>query len=340
MNQYIRDPELPPKRRPPGFLVVSVGTLIILFIFSLLMDLKSKENNVADPSSTPLVLDTATPSPLPTITFTAPSTPTSTPTSKPTSTPTSTPEPTFTIEPTPTRQFGESFIIGYSVEDRPLEVYQFGNGPRERMIVAGIHGGYEWNTVALAEELIAYLTENPELVPAEVTLYFLKNMNPDGYAKAWDATGRANANGVDLNRNFDADWLIDWNRDVCFNQVYVTAGPEPGSEPETQAFMAFVLSHNLEALISYHSAGLGIFPGGVPPGPKSQMLAYYLSGLSPYAYPPKDIGCVYSGMLANWMVLQGVPAVDVELSTHGNTDFEINKRILEFFLKPDLELGG
>jgi len=65
-------------------------------------------------------------------------------------------------------------------------------------------------------------------VPPEVTLFILKNMNPDGYAKAWDATGRANANGVDLNRNFDANWLIDWNRDVCFNRVYVTAGPEPG----------------------------------------------------------------------------------------------------------------
>ncbi len=252
---------------------------------------------------------------------------------------TSTPEPTATILPTPTRQFGESFIIGYSIEGRPLEVYRFGNGPKERLIVAGIHGGYEWNTVVLAEELIVYLMEYPALIPPEVTLYILKNMNPDGYAKARDATGRANANGVDLNRNFDANWLVDWNRDVCFNRVYVTAGPEPGSEPETQAVMALILSHNFEAMISYHSAGLGIFPGGLPPGPKSQMLAYYLSGITPYAYPPKDIGCVYSGAMANWAAQQGVPSVDVELSTHGDTDFWINKRVLEFFIKPDLELG-
>ncbi|HOE03567.1 MAG TPA: M14 family zinc carboxypeptidase, partial [Anaerolineaceae bacterium] len=127
----------------------------------------------------------------------------------PTATATSTPEPSPTIQPTPTRHFGESFTIGYSVEGRPLEVYQFGNGPKERLIVAGIHGGYEWNTVALAEEMIAYLLENPDLISPEVTLYILKNMNPDGFAKAHDATGRANANGVDLNRNFDANWVID-----------------------------------------------------------------------------------------------------------------------------------
>jgi hypothetical protein len=194
--------------------------------------------------------------------------------------------------------------------------------------------------VALAEEMIAYLLENPDLISPEVTLYILKNMNPDGFAKAHDATGRANANGVDLNRNFDANWVIDWNRDVCFNAVYVTGGPEPGSEPETQAVMNFILAHHFEAMISYHSAGLGIFPGGLPQGPKSQMLAYYLSGITPYAYPPKDIGCVYSGAMANWAAMQGVPSVDVELSTHGDTDFWINKKVLEFFIKPDLELGG
>jgi hypothetical protein len=44
----------------------------------------------------------------------------------------------------------QSEIIGYSVEGRPLEVYTFGDGEHERMLVAGIHGGDEWNTVTLA----------------------------------------------------------------------------------------------------------------------------------------------------------------------------------------------
>lgn len=327
MNQYKRDPDLPAKKMPARFLFSAAAALIVLSLFLYF------RNDAVDQKKF---------LPSPWINETSTNVPTRSMTSTPMPTLTIMPEPTstFTPAPTPTIQFGQSFIIGYSVNGLPLEVYQFGSGPKERMIVAGIHGGYEWNTVALADELIAYLLEKPEIVPPEVTLYILRNMNPDGYAKAHDATGRANANGVDLNRNFDAGWLNDWNRDVCFNQVLVTAGPEPGSEPETKAFMAFVQAHNLEALISYHSAGLGIFPGGIPPGPKSQMLAYYISGLSPYPYPAKDIGCVYSGALANWVVSQGVPAVDIELSTHGNTDLESNKLILQFFLKPDLELEG
>src|SRR5918996_6518594 len=41
-------------------------------------------------------------------------------------------------------------IIGFSLGARPIEVYRFGAGEKEYLIVAGIHGGYEWNTIALA----------------------------------------------------------------------------------------------------------------------------------------------------------------------------------------------
>jgi hypothetical protein len=62
-------------------------------------------------------------------------------------------------------------IIGYSVEGRPLHLYTFGKGEHERMIVAGIHGGDEWNTVTLANQLIRYVDQNPEVVPDNTTLY-------------------------------------------------------------------------------------------------------------------------------------------------------------------------
>jgi len=64
----------------------------------------------------------------------------------PSASPTATPLPTST--PTPTPQSQGMFIIGFSVSGRPLEVYQFGSGPSERLIVAGVHGGNEWNTIA------------------------------------------------------------------------------------------------------------------------------------------------------------------------------------------------
>ncbi|HSJ86953.1 MAG TPA: hypothetical protein VK909_07060, partial [Anaerolineales bacterium] len=43
-------------------------------------------------------------------------------------------------------------IIGFSLAGRPIEAYTFGTGGKQYLIVAGIHGGYEGNTIALANE--------------------------------------------------------------------------------------------------------------------------------------------------------------------------------------------
>jgi hypothetical protein len=51
-------------------------------------------------------------------------------------------------------------IIGFSFGGRPIEAYRFGVGEREYLIVAGIHGGYEGNTIALANELITTSMES------------------------------------------------------------------------------------------------------------------------------------------------------------------------------------
>jgi hypothetical protein len=223
-------------------------------------------------------------------------------------------------------------VIGYSVADRPLLVYRFGYGQRERMIVAGIHGGSEWNTVALAEELIAYLGVYPGAIPSDTTLFILPNLNPDGEAREHGVGGRANDHGVDLNRNFPVNWQIDWSRDGCWVYRSVSAGPSPASEPETTALMEFLLGHNVDALLSYHSAALGIFPGGEPPDPDSVSLAEALARVSSYAYPPVDTGCLFTGTLADWSVSIGIAAVDLELTDHSHTDFEQNLIILSAFL--------
>ena len=168
-------------------------------------------------------------------------------------------------------------IIGYSVSRRPLEVYKFGQGERQVMIAAGIHGGYEWNTIALADELIIYVNEHPEIIPSDVTLFILRNINPDGDARARGIEGRVNDHGVDLNRNFPENWQAEWDRDGCWDLTETTGGSGPGSEPETKAVMNFLSSRNVQALISYHSAALGVFPGGEPWDEESIELAKALS---------------------------------------------------------------
>jgi len=225
-----------------------------------------------------------------------------------------------------------TFTIGYSVEKRPLIIYQFGAGRHERMIVGGIHGGDEWNTIDLANELIAYVREHPEIIPAGVTLYILPSLNPDGEAKGHSPDGRVNHNGVDLNRNWAANWEADWNREGCWNERPTSGGAFPNSEPETQALANFLLARHVEALVSYHSAGLGIFPSGEPQDQESARLAEELSKISGYTYPPADTGCEYTGTLADWALQHSIVAVDLELPTATGTDFETNQKILTYLL--------
>jgi hypothetical protein len=253
--------------------------------------------------------------------------------------PTITPNPLTTpiVYPSPTPFLLASgqrpLTIGYSAGGRPLEVYQFGDGPFQRMIVAGIHGGSEWNTIVLADQLITYLSEHPELIPNDVTLYVLHNLNPDGEARAHGPEGRLNDNGVDLNRNFPDHWQATWDRDGCWDYEQTSAGSYPGSEPETKALMNFINLHpKLDALISYHSAALGVFPGGIPWTEDSKHLAKTVSKLGSYPYPPIDTGCVYTGTLADWAADHGLAAVDLELTNHRDTDYEQNVKILQMLL--------
>jgi len=97
--------------------------------------------------------------------------------------------------------------------------------------------------------------------------------------------------------------------------------------------MGFITNHRIEALISYHSAALGVFPGGVPWEEPSKQLAQALSKATDYPYPPIDTGCEYTGTLADWAVENGVgAAVDMELRNHRDTDFEENLKALKVFL--------
>jgi Zinc carboxypeptidase len=225
-------------------------------------------------------------------------------------------------------------VIGFSVAIRPIDVYTFGNGQNQYLVVAGIHGGYEWNTIALANELITYINDHPEVIPADDTLYIIRDMNPDAEARSHDVDGRVNNNGVDLNRNFPtSNWAPDWNRDGCWDYRPTTGGAYGGSEPETRSVMNFISSHKIQALISYHSAALGVFPGGVPWEGPSKRLAKALSSVTKYPYPPMDTGCVYTGTLADWAVENGVgAAVDMELANHKDTDFDKNLKALKVLL--------
>ncbi len=230
-------------------------------------------------------------------------------------------------------------VIGKSIKGNNLEIMQFGNGPVERMMVAGVHGGNEWNTTALADQLIEYIKKNPQVIPADRTLYILRLMNPDGEARGHNLDGRTNERGVDLNRNFDAFWVVDWPRDGCWNYRPISAGSSPFSEPETIAVRDFIQAHQISALINYHSAALGIFAGGRPPEKESVRLAQSIAAVTNYAYPPQDTGCKYTGQFTDWLAMNGIAAVDLELANHTDTDFDENLKVLRVLMKWEPSTG-
>jgi hypothetical protein len=304
-----------PKKKQ--ILIVGAIWLVVLVLAAITIFNYLPKRSAAKAASTAVTILSMTP----------PATFTLIPTATQTLTPTPVPSPTATVATN-----GQLIVIGYSVENRPLEVYQFGDGSHHLMIIAGVHGGYEANTVSLADALIEKFKGHEIEVPEDVTLYILRNLNPDGYAKQLGPDGRANADNVDLNRNWDANWQANWWGTQCWSQRRITAGKKAFSEPETLATSKFILDNKIEALINYHSAGLGIFPGGWPNDKRSMQLANQLSLVSPYSYPPVDTDCEYTGQLIDWASSKGIAAVDVELRNHIDNDMAINLYVVNIFL--------
>ena len=93
-----------------------------------------------------------------------------------------------TVEPPTVQQLGRSY------EGRPIEVVRVGN-PRspQRVLVIGCIHGNECAGLAVTRRLLARAGTIP------IDLWVLPNLNPDGLAHLT----RGNANGVDLNRDFD-----------------------------------------------------------------------------------------------------------------------------------------
>lgn len=231
--------------------------------------------------------------------------------------PTPTPTPTLTLTPELTF-FEGPWGYGYSYDGRPLEAYRLGTGASRRLLVGGIHGGYEWNTIHMLSDTLTYFQENPHLIPAEVTLYLIPNMNPDGYAAGTDAVvARMNGNGVDLNRN----WDYEWQPTATHGTRQVKAGDAPFSEPETAALRDFILENDIELAIFYHSALGVVFSGADRQNSATYELTEYLSAATGYPHQVEGvIGQITTGDAIDWLSTIGIAAAEVELTTHDAID--------------------
>lgn len=269
-----------------------------------------------------------------------------TPTLAPTATPvlsvaTPLPEPTATFA-----AYGVAKTIGFSANGRPLESYRFGFGAQTIVLVGGIHGGYEWNTIVLAYEMIDYFLANPDQIPANISLYIIPSANPDGQFAvtgldgrftrddvAGDTDpGRFNGNQVDLNRNF----ACDWQPEGLWGETVVSGGSVPFSEPETAALRTFFLREQPTLVLFWHSKADGIFIGGCDGlfQPSAEIAELY-GRASGYSVSDQFTAYPITGDASDWLATQNIPSFTVELKTHSNTDWQMNLNgvlaLLEFY---------
>ncbi|MEQ1857319.1 MAG: murein tripeptide amidase MpaA [Longimicrobiales bacterium] len=135
---------------------------------------------------------------------------------------------------------------GRSVLGAPLEVWK-ARAKCQLLVFAGIHGEEPETTYALSRAL-RQLREPPQHCAVVLAA------NPDGLARGT----RANARGVDLNRNFPA---ANWSPApvTCRStlqdpsDVLLSPGVHAGSEPEVQALLALIAEMEPATVVALHA---------------------------------------------------------------------------------------
>lgn len=242
-------------------------------------------------------------------------------------------------------------VIGSSVQGRTIDSYTYGKGATLLTFVGGMHGGYEWNSVLLAYDLMDYLTAHPESIPENMSVTVIPDANPDGVYNVIGTTGRFtladvptgvklvagryNANTIDLNRNFDCNWRAT----STFLGKVTSAGTSAFSEPEARAIRDFVLKNKPVAMVFLHSKSGAVYASQCNNG----ILPMTLDIMNVYAkaagYLPIKVFDAYAihGDAEGWLASIGIPAITVELTTHETVEWERNlsgiKALFEYYKK-------
>ena len=187
-------------------------------------------------------------------------------------------------------------VIGHSVRGRAIVAWRVGDPDSSNKVVAlsTLHGN-EPHT----RRILASIRDGRPV--HGVDLWLVPVVNPDGLARHT----RKNAHGVDLNRNFPSHWV---DLDGSYE-----SGPSAGSEPETQALMAFFDEVRPRRVVSFHQPLHGVDVSTARSRPFASRLARYLD------LPRRSLTCggVCHGTFTEWyMARHGGQAVTVEYAHH------------------------
>ena len=234
---------------------------------------------------------------------------------------TPTPQPTNTPSPTPV--VVTELTIGRSAGGQNILAYQLGNGPENLVIIGGLHSGFAPSSVDMAERALAYYQANFDEVPANLRLTFILDANPDSAYDPGGKSGRLNANGVDLNRN----WGCNWSADALWREEPIDGGTAPFSEPETRALRDFLLDLRPGVVIFYEARSTtGLAAPGNCNGTQAnseQLAQIYASSAGYELYT----GFSLTGDSADWLVSQNISAISILLQEYdslSNSQFNAN----------------
>lgn len=148
---------------------------------------------------------------------------------------------------------GKKCVIGYSLGGREIFAVHIGALTGRQFISTYAIHGREWITarLALKHVRIGVKSGGGWVIPL---------VNPDGaeISQGGSPLWKANARGVDLNCNFDADWgsgRLNTSRRGGENCI----GDFPFSEPESIALRDFTLRVRPFVTLSYHTKGEEIY---------------------------------------------------------------------------------
>ena len=132
----------------------------------------------------------------------------------------------------------------------------------------------------------------------------------DSYFRTW----KANARGVDLNRNFDSGWDEYVGANAPSTDCY--KGEYPASEIETQAILSIAEKYPLDCCIAYHSYGNLIYWDYGSQGEifqKDQSLANVIAAETQYPLHSTVASATDAAGCSDYFVLElQIPAVTIE----------------------------
>lgn len=242
-------------------------------------------------------------------------------------------------------------VLGRTADNRGILEISLGDMDAKYhiLIQAAIHGREYLNTVLVMSQIENYLRNQDNEVYNNICFHVIPMANPDGvtisqagldgiknqelrdgvlscykqdfadgragmeqaeYFRRW----KANARGVDLNRNFDCGWQ-DYGGTVHPSSEGFK-GEAPASEVETKAILSLTDIYRIDCCIAYHSSGNLIYWDFGSEGEvyrKDKKLAECVSEVTGYPMISTISDAADSAGCSDCFVLKkGIPAITIE----------------------------